>query len=178
MIQKLKDEELLIATHKAVHEERMQTLKVIEHLEEIYARRLHLRKGYGSFQAFLVGEKLYNEGCAHRRVSAMKLVQELPAARMALADGSLSLSTASVVQNFFKTERTDHKKSYSIEEKRQILEKVARASVKECSAVLSKVSPTYAAPKPEIKIKDDAELRALLEEFRVLSMSAKMSQRF
>lgn len=172
---KVSDAELLNATTRVVAEERMKTLEVIAHLEEIYARRLHLKKGYGSFQAFLVGEKLYNEGCAHRRVSAMKLVQDVPEARAALADGRLSLSTAAVVQNFFNTERLDHKKTYSSEEKTVILEKVARSSVAQCAQVLAKVSPTYLVDNPKIKIEDTAEIRALLEEFRVLSMSVSDS---
>src|SRR4051812_39131698 len=91
--------ELVEDTKRSVKAERRATLAVIERLEEIVRRKLHLSIGYGSLHEFCVVELKYSDGAAYRRIQAMRLCEELPQAREALSDGKLSLCTAATLQN-------------------------------------------------------------------------------
>src|SRR5690606_13044895 len=63
-----------------------------------------LTRGYPSLHEFLVKELQYSDGAAHRRISAMRLVGDVPEAKESIASGALPLTTASQVQNFFHAE--------------------------------------------------------------------------
>jgi hypothetical protein len=71
------NEELILDIKRQVKIETHATLAVIERLKELYSRRLHLEMGYGSLHEFCVVELGYSDGAAYRRISAMKLCEEL-----------------------------------------------------------------------------------------------------
>ena len=168
----LRNEELVRTVKELVVKEREVTLAVIEHLQELYNRRIHLSAGYSSIHEYLVKELLYSDGAAHRRISTMRLVQELPEVKQAIASGTLSLTTASTVQNFFRSERQNHQKTYSKEEKLKVLDQVAGSSKDECLKKLAEVSPTFQAKEKVLSIPEDDELTKLMDEFRQLAMIA------
>lgn len=168
-IQKLHDSDLITATKQLVDEERMKTIEIIEHLQEIYDRRLHLKRGYQSLHEFLVKELAYSDGAAHRRIAAMRLVNDVPEAKQSLADGKLSLTTASQVQNFFQTEKRRHK-SYDVAEKLELLTAVAGTSRNQCERKLAEISPAYAMQEKTLTIPEDNELVQLIDEYRRLAM--------
>ena len=85
----------------ARHEQALQIL-VLDHLREIEARALHLRRGYSSLFDYAVRELGYSDGAAWRRIKAMRLCSDTPLARERLEDGSLSLSVAAQLQNTFE----------------------------------------------------------------------------
>ena len=171
-LKELRNEELVSTIKTLVVKEREITLSVIEHLQELYDRRIHLSSGYSSIHEYLVKELLYSDGAAHRRISAMRLMQELPEVKQSIADGTLSLTTASTVQNFFRSEKQKHQKAYSKEEKLKVLDQVAGKSKDECLKKLSEVSPTFLAKQKELSIPEDEELLSLMNEFRQLAMIA------
>ena len=166
----LRNEELVRTVKELVVKEREVTLAVIEHLQELYDRRIHLSSGYASIHEYLVKELRYSDGAAHRRISAMRLVQELPEVKQSIADGTLSLTTASTVQNFFRSEKQKHQKSYSKEEKLKVLDQVAGSSKDVCLKKLAEVSPTFQTKEKELHISEDEELIKLMDEFRKLAM--------
>ena len=166
---KLCDEDLITTTKRLVAEERVKTLKIIEHLQAIYDRRLHLKRGYQSLHEFLVKELGYSDGAAHRRLSAMKLVNDLPEVKQSIAEGKLSLTTASQVQNFFQTEKKHHK-NYDTAEKLELLASVAGTSRNQCERKLAEISPTYARKERTLIVPEDDELMQLMEEYRKLAM--------
>ena len=171
-IKALRNEELVSTIKALVVKEREVTLAVIEHLQELYDRRIHLSSGYPSIHEYLVKELRYSDGAAHRRISAMRLVQELPEVKQSIVDGTLSLTTASTVQNFFRSEKQKHQKSYSKDEKLKVLNQVADTSKDECLRKLSEVSPTFQIKEKVLSIPDDEELTRLMDEFRQLAMLA------
>ena len=85
----------------ARHEQALQ-LSVLDHLREIEARRLYLRRGYSSLFDYTVRELHYTEAAAWRRIKAMRLCRETRGVRERLQDGSLNLSNAALLQNFFE----------------------------------------------------------------------------
>ena len=60
-LQSLSDDTLWESTLQEVKKERNSTLKVIEYLQEILSRRLHLRRGYPSLHVYCVEVLKYSK---------------------------------------------------------------------------------------------------------------------
>ena len=76
----LSDRELLRQTGTLVQHERHLQGAVIDHLSEIEARRLYLRRGCSSLFDYAVRELGYSEAAAGRRIGAVRLYA--PTSRM------------------------------------------------------------------------------------------------
>ena len=101
----LSDRELLAQTRNLARVERHLQGAIIDHLAEIDARSLFLRRGYSSLFEYAVRELGYSDAAAARRIGAMRLCAEQPRARERLRDGSLSLSAAADLQWAFDRQR-------------------------------------------------------------------------
>ena len=98
----LPDQVLLEQTRMLARHEQALQLSVLDHLREIEARRLYLRRGYSSLFDYTVRELRYTEAAAWRRIKAMRLCRETRGVRERLQDGSLNLSNAALLQNSFE----------------------------------------------------------------------------
>ena len=98
----LPDQVLLEQTRMLARHEQALQLSVLDHLREIEARRLYLRRGYSSLFDYTVRELRYTEAAAWRRIKAMRLCRETSGVRERLQDGSLNLSNAALLQNSFE----------------------------------------------------------------------------
>ena len=98
----LPDQVLLEQTRMLARHEQALQLSVLDHLREIEARRLYLRRGYSSLFDYTVRELHYTEAAAWRRIKAMRLCRETSGVRERLQDGSLNLSNAALLQNSFE----------------------------------------------------------------------------
>ena len=101
----LSDRELLRQTSSLVRHERHLQGAVIDHLAEIDARRLFLRRGCSSLFDYAVRELGYSDAAAGRRIGAVRLCADQPGARERLRDGSLTLSAAAELQWAFDRQR-------------------------------------------------------------------------
>ena len=98
----LPDDRLLAQARELARHERALQMVVLDHLREIAARRLFLRRGFGSLFDYAVRELGYSEAAAWRRIKAIRLCADTSGARERLQDGSLNLSTAAQLQNAFE----------------------------------------------------------------------------
>ena len=98
----LPDQVLLEQTRMLARHEQALQLSVLDHLREIDARRLYLRRGFSSLFDYTVRELHYTEAAAWRRIKAMRLCRETRGVRERLQDGSLNLSNAALLQNSFE----------------------------------------------------------------------------
>ena len=101
----LSDRELLAQTSNLARVERHLQGAIIDHLAEIEARSLFLRRGYSSLFEYAVRELGYSDAAAGRRIAAMRLCADNPKTRERLRDGSLSLSAAAELQWAFDRQR-------------------------------------------------------------------------
>ncbi len=101
----LSDRELLRQTTTLVRHERHLQGAIIDHLAEIEARRLFLRRGCSSLFDYAVRELGYSDAAAGRRLGAVRLCADQPGARERLRDGSLTLSAAAELQWAFDRQR-------------------------------------------------------------------------
>ena len=101
-IAELPDYLLLVQAKQLTRHEQALQILVLDHLREIQARRLYLRRGYGSLFDYVVHELDYTAAAAWRRINAMRLCTQTHGARELLRDGALSLSNAAQLQHAFE----------------------------------------------------------------------------
>src|SRR5581483_9370140 len=90
----LNDPSLIENTMALVAEERRISTQILDHLREIERRQLFFRHGCASLHEFAIRILGYSDGAAHRRISAMRLIRDVPEVAQSLEEGTLSLSTA------------------------------------------------------------------------------------
>ncbi len=135
---KISDSELLVRAQALVAEETTATARVIECLEEIERRRLYLEKGYSSLLVFAVEFLGYSEPAALRRISAMRVVRDVPSLKPAVESGALSLTTLTQAQRFFRMG------GYTPEEKKSLVLELKDLSTREVERVLTTKNPDFA----------------------------------
>jgi hypothetical protein len=90
LLKSLSNEALLKTTQALVAAERRLTTEILWHLHEIKARRLYAEKGYGSLFEYAVKALGYSEAAAGRRISARRLLVDIPEIEPALQSRSKS----------------------------------------------------------------------------------------
>jgi len=83
-LKSLSDSDLLSQTQLLVAREREVTTELLWHLREVEARRLYAGQGYSSLFDYVRRGLGYCEGSADRRISAMRLLKDLPEIEPAL----------------------------------------------------------------------------------------------
>jgi 5-methylcytosine-specific restriction endonuclease McrA len=145
-LKKLTPQELIQRTRSAAANERALQAEVIRLLAEIDRRRLYASLGYRSLFDFCVKELHYSESAAWRRIAAMRVLTDLPSAEEKLVTGELNLKTLTSLQTFFATEERHNKKTFTLEQKKQIMESVENKSGREADAILASLSPIPHSP--------------------------------
>ncbi len=74
---------------------------LIDHLLEIEARALYLRRGFSSLFDYVKRGFGYGDGATYRRIGAMKLCAQMAGTGERLRDGSLTLDAAAQLQSAF-----------------------------------------------------------------------------
>ncbi|MEO7165370.1 MAG: hypothetical protein ABI041_20790, partial [Bdellovibrionia bacterium] len=146
-LQELSKSELLNRTLALVAEERKITIELIKFLREVERRMLYSELGFSSLWEFCVKRLGLSEGSAQRRISAMRLVRDVPVAAESLASGKLSLTAASQLQSFFLAEKK-HGKPHSSASKKEIVASIEGLSKRACDQKLAEISP-QSSPKAE-----------------------------
>jgi len=142
-ISHLSDSDLLRRAREISLEERKAGIALLHHLCEIERRRLYAVK-FASLHEYVVRELGYSDGAAHRRISAMRLMKVAPEVEKKLEQGTLTLSTASQIQHFLKTEKRITGVAAPIAEVRSILTQVEGKSSRQTEAYFAARSPQVA----------------------------------
>ena len=153
----LSDSELLTQIQNLAAEERKLTMQVLELLREVERRRLYSQQGYSTLFEFAVKALGYSEASAARRINSMRLLKELPEVAASIEKGNLNLSSVSTFHSFLKREERENGKTYTSEEKRELLKKMESRSHRECEKILLTVSPESARPKERLRQISDKE---------------------
>ncbi|MNK99946.1 hypothetical protein D3C87_1203630 [compost metagenome] len=129
-IKKLSDHQLLASTDKLVSEERRITLEVLQHLREVEVRRLYIDLEFESMYKYCIQRLKYSEGEAQRRLSAARLLRELPEIESQIQSGDLNITNLSAVQSFVRAEKMADK-PLSREEKLELISTVENKSTRQ-----------------------------------------------
>ncbi len=124
---KLTDLELLDLTHRAAKNEKAATLVLLSHLGEVDKRRAYAADAYSSLFDYVVRGLGYAEGQAAERVSAVRLMREVPEVKAHIEEGKLTLTSAALIQRYLRAE-----KSAAAEKKQAITQAKQSELVQEC----------------------------------------------
>ena len=101
--------ELDAAALKSAKNERLALIDVLEHLMEV-DRRKSFSPRFESLDAYAVGFLGYDSKSAWRRVSALRLMQEVPEIAPAIENGKLDLTKIVLAQTHFRNEAKANRK--------------------------------------------------------------------
>ncbi|HEX7128380.1 MAG TPA: HNH endonuclease [Thermodesulfobacteriota bacterium] len=93
----LSDADLLAQVTRLAAREREATVALIAHLAELDARRLYLAEGYPSLFAYGTQVLHLSEHAAYGRIEAARAARRFPVVLERLADGSLTLTTVTLL---------------------------------------------------------------------------------
>ena len=136
----LNDSDLLSQTHDLVTKEKQITLDILHYLREIRLRKLYLARGYSSLFDFCTKELGYSEGAAHRRISCMYLLVQLPEVEEKIKENKVNLSTLSQLSSHIRREEKHNNSKIPKEEKLQLLAQIENKSQELCQRELLKHS--------------------------------------
>ena len=154
---KLSNESLHEKLVSLTREEREITLKVLHHFREAEVRKLYALRGHSSLFDYAVQELKYSEGSAQRRISAMRLLKELPELEEKVESGEVKITQLSQVQSFLRAEAKSGQR-YSVEAKRELVLGTIGKSTRE---VAEKLNPNRLE-----SISVDSETLKVLKEAR------------
>jgi hypothetical protein len=100
----LADHALLAEAHRLVDHERHATAQLIALLIELDARRLYLREGYSSLFSYCTQALHLSEHAAYNRIATARAARRFPVIIDMLADGSINLTTVTVLAAELTTE--------------------------------------------------------------------------
>jgi 5-methylcytosine-specific restriction endonuclease McrA len=147
----LSNSELISNLLSLTAEERRLTSEVLAHLQEIENRKLYLDEGYPSLFEYCVKALHYSEASAFRRISAMRLLKQIPEAEMMLNNGALNLTQLTQAREFFKEEEKLGN-VFDNEQKRKVLTELQSKSTREAKKFLADISCVKVEEKTEIKL--------------------------
>ena len=176
----LSDRELLAQTGNLARVERHLQGAIIDHLAEIEARSLFLRRGFASLFEYAVRELGYSDAAAGRRIAAMRLCADNPHTRERLRDGSLSLSAAAELQWAFDRQRrrpqaattpavaalpTEPPVVLDAVGRQKLVEEAAGKSTRQVKRMLADLDPELAAAADRVRPLGNGryELKALID---------------
>ncbi len=121
----LSDRGLLSATDRLVRTERLTTLEVLLHLNEVEKRELYLTLGCGSMFDYCVSHLGYSRSAAWRRIHSARCIVRFPEAYELVENDALNLTTlsmvAAVLTNSNKNELLDQVRGQSQDKVQKIL---------------------------------------------------------
>jgi hypothetical protein len=167
-IRNLDDQTLEMKTKNLVGQERELTVQILHYLQEINRRRYFANRGYPSLFEYAVKELKYSESQAHRRISAMRLIQELPEVEQKLSIGDLTLATVSQAQTFFRQETKSTGVIRNVEQKRNLLRQLEGQSKRTVEKTLVELCPKTFQTKET--------LRPIAEDLYELKITLTKSQ--
>ena len=179
ILNRMSDQALIAKIVLLAREERELLTSVLHHLREIEARRLFCSLGYSSLFDFTMKHLGYSEDQAYRRISAMRLLKEIPEIETRITAGEISLSHIGLAQSFFKQEMKVSQKAFSKQEKIVLFERIANKPIREATRLTLSLSSVRTQIKPdqtkfiaedriELKFQASAELQDKIEKLKGL----------
>jgi 5-methylcytosine-specific restriction endonuclease McrA len=167
-IRKLDDKTLDQQTKNLVGQERELTVQILHYLQEINRRRYFAKRGYPSLFEYAVKELKYSESQAHRRIAAMRLVNDIPEVEEKLSNGHLTLATVAQAQTFFRQESKATGIARNNDQKRDLLKKLEGKSKRTVEKTLIELCPKL--------VQSRETLKPIATEFYELKITMTQSQ--
>lgn len=157
-LKNMPDEKLLSEMNELAHQERELISQILWHLKEIDQRKLYAEMKCGSLFEYCVKVLRYSEGQASRRVTACRLLRELPELSFEIEKGELNLTQLNQAKHFFYEEQI-----HLPEEKKKVLDQIKGKTTRESEKILWSLKKEEAPRKVSISLNEETldELRKL-----------------
>ena len=132
----LTDANLIFRFEKLVRTERKITHLVLECIAEIDRRKLYLDKAYPSLFEYLTQVHGYSAGAAQRRISAARLLRDVPQVAARIEAGQVNLSQIALAVQTIKLAEKQFSEKMAPEAKLELLEKLKAKSFAETQQIL------------------------------------------
>jgi len=175
MYSEVSDRELLSSTFMAAQKEKDATLALLDYLLEVDLRKLYATKTYSSLFEYIVKDLGLSEPAAAERVNTVRLMQQVPEVKSHINEGRVSLTTASQIERFIKTENKVREKTDRMDtsEKTSIVDACISLSKREVERCLFEKQSEEAKALSQERIKPIARNRIELK----LSISTEAFQK-
>ncbi len=132
---------------RLVRSERVVLAEILHHLREVENRRLYSAHGFSSLFAYATERLGYSEDQAARRISAMRLLKEIPEIEQKIESGVLTLTHLSKAQTLFRQEKKAQRPR-SVAQKLFVLSQLESCSKRDAEKVLERESFVTPVAKP------------------------------
>lgn len=167
----LTDKSLLFDTKRLAQRYREVTTKLLHHLKEIDDRKLYAELGHHSLFDYVVKELGFSEPSAARRISAARLLKDVPGIEKKIENGDLTLSNLAKAAQTFKNEKITDPII-----KKEILSKIEHKSARECEKTLFEfTSPISVKPLNKIILEVDDSVFEKFQSIKGLLAHKKLS---
>lgn len=152
----LTDKVLLNDMSFLAFQEREILAKVLWHLKEIDRRKLYCDLKCRSLFDYCVKTLKYSEGQASRRVSACRMLGELPELSKQLENGEMNLTQMNLAKQFFDQENIKDKN-----DKKEIIKKILGKTTRDSEKVLNELRQVNVPKKVFLSLNEEtvSELR-------------------
>jgi hypothetical protein len=140
---------------RTVRSERKITAQILKMILNFEDNKYHIELGYSSLFDWLTKAHGYDEGSANRRIQAARAMRAVPEVEQKLQDGKTTMTNLVKVQSIFR-----HSGQMSVEEKREVIERIEGQTTAEATKTLFKMFPDAA-----LKINQDR--RMIIDEEHV-----------
>lgn len=125
---------------RTVRSERRITGRVLKQILKFEDNKYHVELGYHSLFDWLTRGHRYDEGSANRRISAARIMRDVPEVEQKLQEGKTTLTNLVKVQTIFR-----HAGKLSREEKREVIERIEGQTTTQAAQTLFKMFPEAAS---------------------------------
>jgi hypothetical protein len=136
MLQALSNELLVERFGKLVRTERKISHLVIACIAEIETRKIYLDRAYPSLFEYLTKEFGYSESAAYRRISAARLLRQVPEIAQKIEEGRINLSQASLLVQTVRTADKLSAQPVTKDQKLQIFEMIEDKSFQHSQQII------------------------------------------
>jgi hypothetical protein len=142
----------------------------LQHLLEVENRKLHLKEGYSSLYQYAIEVLHYSEALAFRRISAMRLMKEIPQIKTSIEEGTIQLTQLTQAQQYFKSKAKDSV-PLNKDEKVEILESLKNKTTRETEIVFAALNPEQVTRD---KIRPITDVNTLIGSFALFCPYIKL----
>lgn len=146
----LTDKTLLLEMISLVQRERALLAEILWRLKEIDRRKLYSDQKCGSLFEYCVKILKYSEGQASRRVTASRMLKDLPELAILIKSGEINLTQLNQAKHFF-----DEMGCTSPNEKKKIINEIKGKTVKETEEILWKKKDPTLPQKVSVSLKKE-----------------------
>lgn len=148
-------DELHLKFTNLVKTERKITQEILHCIQQIDQSKAFAELGYSSLFEYLVQGQKYSEGSAQRRISAARLLKEIPSIETQVHDGKINLTQLAKLSIAVKQKKKATGKNISSRQKEELLQKLEGKNAQQTDALLNQELNYFPQPQEKVVSKHD-----------------------